>query len=52
VRLFVGLTPQVTVGAAGVYTGQSGRHTGQSGGFSPPVLPGISRWATVLEYTR
>jgi hypothetical protein len=47
VCLAVGLTPQVTVGAVGFYTGQSGRHTGQSGGFSTPVPPRTSRWATV-----
>jgi hypothetical protein len=40
VRLAVGLTPQVTVGAADFYTGQFG-------GFSPPVPPGTSHWATV-----
>jgi hypothetical protein len=43
VRLAVGLTPQVTVGAARFYTGQSVCHTGQSGGFSPLVPPGTSR---------
>jgi hypothetical protein len=47
VRLDVGLTPQVTVGAAGFYTGQSGCHTGQSGGFTPSVPPRTSCWATV-----
>jgi hypothetical protein len=47
VRLAIGLTRQVTVGVAGFYTGQSTCHTGQSGGFSPPVPPGTSRWATV-----
>jgi hypothetical protein len=47
VRLTIGLTSQVTVGAADFYIGQSGRHTGQSGGFSPPVPPGTSHWATV-----
>jgi hypothetical protein len=36
VRLAVGLTPQVTVGAARFYTRQSG-------GFSPPVPPRTSR---------
>jgi hypothetical protein len=38
--LTVGLTPQVTVGAADFYTGQSG-------GFSPLVPPRTSRWAIV-----
>jgi hypothetical protein len=52
VCLAIGLTPQVTVGAAGFYTGQSTCHTGQSGGFSPPVPPGTSRWATVPWCTR
>jgi hypothetical protein len=47
VRLAVGLTPQVTVGAVDFYTGQSACHTRQYGGFSPPVSPGTSRWATV-----
>jgi hypothetical protein len=47
VRLSIGLTPQVTVGAVAFYTGQSACHTGQSDGFSPPVPPGTSRWATV-----
>jgi hypothetical protein len=31
VRLVVGLSEQVTVGALGFHTGQSGLHTGQSG---------------------
>jgi hypothetical protein len=34
VRLAVGLTPQMTVGAAGFYTGQFVCHTGQSDGES------------------
>jgi hypothetical protein len=51
VCLAIGQTPQVTVGAAGFYTGQSVRHTGQSGGFSPPMPPRTSRWATVLWCT-
>jgi hypothetical protein len=46
-RLAIGQTPQVTVGAAAFYTGQSACHIGQSGGFSQPVPPGTSRWATV-----
>jgi hypothetical protein len=47
VRLVVGLTPQVTVGAAVFYIRQSVHHTEQSGGFSPPVPHGTSRWAHV-----
>jgi hypothetical protein len=47
VHLDVGLTPQVTVGAAGFCTSQFACHTGQSGGFSPPVPPGTSHWAIV-----
>jgi hypothetical protein len=47
VCLAVGLTPQVTVGAAGFHTGQFRRRTGQSGAFSPPVPPGTSCWATI-----
>jgi hypothetical protein len=39
-RLAVASDTQVTVGAASFYTGQSG-------GFSPPMPPGTSRWATV-----
>jgi hypothetical protein len=46
-RLAIGSDTQVTVGAANFYTGQFRRHIGQSGGFSPPVPPGISCWATV-----
>jgi hypothetical protein len=52
VRLAVGSAPQVTVGAAGFYTGQSGCQTGQSSGFSPPMPLGTSRWATVPWCTR
>jgi hypothetical protein len=44
VRLAVGLTPQVTVGATGFHTGQSACHIRQSCGFSPPVPLGTSRW--------
>jgi hypothetical protein len=47
VRLAIGLTPQVTVGATGFYTGQSACHTRQSDGFSPPMPPKTSHWATV-----
>jgi hypothetical protein len=47
VRLAVGLTPQVTVGAQAFYTGYSGRHIGQSGGLLSTVPPRTSRWATV-----
>jgi hypothetical protein len=52
VRLAVGVTPQVTVGAASFYTRQSMCHTGQSDSFSPPLPPGTSRWATVPWCTR
>jgi hypothetical protein len=47
VRLIVGLTPQVTVGAQAFQSGQFGLHTGQSGGLFSTVPPGTSRWATV-----
>jgi hypothetical protein len=47
VRLAVGLTPQVTVGAQAFHTGQSGLHTRQFGGLFSTVPPGTSRWATV-----
>jgi hypothetical protein len=47
VRLAVGLTLQVTVGAQAFYTRQSGLHTGKSGGLLSVVPPGTSRWATV-----
>jgi hypothetical protein len=40
VSLAIGLTPQVTVGDAGFYTGRSG-------GFSPQVPPRTSHWATI-----
>jgi hypothetical protein len=42
VRLAVGLTLQVTVGAGGFYSGQSACHTRQYGGFSPPLPPRTS----------
>jgi hypothetical protein len=47
VRLAVGLTPQVTVGAQDFYTEQSGLHTGQSGGLLSTEPPRTSRWAIV-----
>jgi hypothetical protein len=47
VRLAIGLTPQVTIGAHDFYTGHSEHHTGQSGGFLSIVPPRTSRWATV-----
>jgi hypothetical protein len=47
VRLAVGLTPQVTVGAQAFYTRHFGRHTGQYGGLLSTVPLGTSRWTTV-----
>jgi hypothetical protein len=47
VRLAIGLTPQVTVGAQAFYTGHSRHHVGQSGGLLSTVPPGTSRRATV-----
>jgi hypothetical protein len=42
VRLAVGLTPQVTVGAQAFYTGHSGHHTGESSGLLSIVPLGTS----------
>jgi hypothetical protein len=47
VLLAIGLLEQVTVGVQDFYSGQSGLHTGQSGGFSPPLPPVTSHWATI-----
>jgi hypothetical protein len=47
VRLAIGLTLQVTVGAQAFYTGQSGLHTRQSDGLFSTVPPRTSHWATV-----
>jgi hypothetical protein len=47
VRLAVGLTLQLTVGAQTFYSGHSRLHTWQYGGLLSIVPPGTSRWATV-----